>query len=155
MLIYIKYFQITIINNYKNSILAYVLKEIVEDIDPNITLEILKQRYIYLRIIYKKNMNYNSKNITKYLSEKIEKSNINDPVDIIGDRFYYILKNTQYVIAEKHEDLKTSALTKLLENIYERQFDPDKNIYFDIEFDKFIQYIIQFDHELPNYIEFE
>ena len=141
--------------NYKNSILAYVLKEIVEDIDPNITLEILKQRYIYLRIIYKKNMNYNSKNITKYLSEKIEKSNINDPVDIIGDRFYYILKNTQYVIAEKYEDLKTSALTKLLENIYERQFDPDKNIYFDIEFDKFKQYIIQFDHDLPNYIEFE
>ena len=59
------------------------------------------------------------------------------------------------MIAEKYEDLKTSALTKLLENIYERQFDPDKNIYFDIEFDKFIQYIIQFDHELPNYIEFE
>ena len=27
--------------NYKNSILAYVLKEIVEDIEPNISLEIL------------------------------------------------------------------------------------------------------------------
>ena len=96
-----------------------------------------------------------SRSITKYIIDELDKTDISKEVDIIGNRFYYVLKSIENYVAERHDDLKSSSITKSFENLYDRYYDPDKNIYFDIEFDEFKENIEKLNNEFPNYIKFE
>ena len=140
--------------NYKSYVYIYALREIFKNYNNKITLENINQKHIYLKIIYDKDMDY-SRSITKYIIDELDKTDISKEVDIIGNRFYYVLKSIENYVAERHDDLKSSSITKSFENLYDRYYDPDKNIYFDIEFDEFKEIIEKLNNEFPNYIKFE
>ena len=141
--------------NFKNSVYAYIIEDIFDENDIGIVVGSLTQKYIHLKIICQDYSNCTKQNITETLIEEIKKSNLNETIDLIGDRFYYYSKNTQNYIAQKHENLESAARYKSYENLYDR-FDKNEDIdYFDISFEEFINKISELNKDFPNNIIFE
>ena len=115
----------------------------------------MSQTSLFLKIICR-NTNCNKENIINEILKEIEsKSKMEKKVDLIGNRFYYILKNSQNIQAERHDTLKAGAIQKSFENLYDRNYDPDKNVYFDIDFETFHNSFIKLNEEFPNFIKFQ
>lgn len=140
---------------YKNAIYLSMIQDIFEDIDSNISVQKMSQTSLFLKIICR-NTNCNKENIINEILKEIEsKSKMEKKVDLIGNRFYYILKNSQNIQAERHDTLKAGAIQKSFENLYDRNYDPDKNVYFDIDFETFHNSFIKLNEEFPNFIKFQ
>ena len=141
--------------SYKNSILSKTIENILKDNRDNIIVTGWNQMNSYLKVVFNKKIDDENININDIIIQELDKSGITEEVDVIGTRFYYIMKNIQQSKIDKHDDLKEGAITKSVENLYDREFDPDKNIYFDMKFDEFKDTITKMNNEFPNYIEFK
>lgn len=142
-------------HSYKSSVYLSIIQDIFEDVNSNITVQKMSQSSIFLKIICK-NINCDKENIIDNIIKEIDdKSKMDKKVDLIGNRFYYILKNQQNLQVDRHNTLKEGAILKSFENLYDRNFDPDKNVYFDIDFETFKKTFINLNKDFPNFIEFK
>ena len=141
--------------NYKNSVFAYIIEDIFEDINSNISVKMMTQKYIFLKIICKNNISCTKDNIMTKIINEINNSGLDKQIDLIGNRFYYYLKSTQNMITDKHETLKSASIQKIYENLYNRFNVSEKKDYFDISFEEFKNKILELNKDFPNYIIFE
>ena len=140
--------------NHISNVFSKIIEDIFEDINNNISVKLMTQKHIHLKIICKKG-DCTKENILKRVINEIDKSGLNKKVDLIGDRFYYYLRSTQNMVVEKHESLKIASMQKIYENLYNRFNKSEKKDYFDIDFETFKRNIFDLNQEFPNYIEFK
>ena len=141
--------------SYKNSIFSSTIEKILKDNRDNIIVTGWNQMNTYLKVVFNKKIDDKNVNINDIIIQELDKSGITEEVDVIGTRFYYVMKSIQQTTVEKHDELKDGGRKKAFENLYDRKFDPDKNIYFDMRFNQFKEEITKLNNEFPNYIEFK
>ena len=141
--------------NYNTSVYSYIIEDMFNDVNNKIFVELMTQKFIYLKIVCKNYPNCSKKNFTESLIEKIRESGLNKEIDLIGNRFYYYLRNTQHYIISKQETLELASRRKSYENLYDR-FHKDEEIdYFDISFEEFLEIFLKLNEKFPNAIIFE
>ena len=141
--------------NYNTSVYAYIIEDIFNDHNNEIFVEPMTQKFIYLKIVCKKSSNCSKTNITETLIKEIKKRGLDKEIDLIGNRFYYYLRNTQHYIISKQETLESASRRKSYENLYDR-FNKDEEIdYFDISLEEFLKTLLKLNEMFPNTIIFE
>ena len=133
---------------------TYIIEDIFNDINSNITFSLFTQKYMHLIFICKNETNCTNENILEKVIFLFNKTGLDEPVDLIGDRFYYYLRSTEIYIADRHNTLKTSSLQKSYENLYDR-FNSTEKKNFDIDFETFKKNISDLNQEFPNYTIFK
>ena len=116
-------------------------------------LEIINQKIIYLRIYF--NETYNTKDIIEYMKKKVSdsKKSMMEPLDVIGGRFYYLIRNYENEYTKTPNNLEDAALVMSYNQIYNRTevynypIDPDN-------YDEFIKTINSFFEQSKYYCEF-
>ena len=144
--------------DFNSSVYAYIIKDIFDDIISNINVQMATQKYIHLKIECKKDENCTTDNIKGMdgkIIKEINKSGLNKTVDVIGDRFYYYLQNTQNMLLDTHDTMRTAAIQKSIENLYDTPYASDKKDYFDISFEEFKKKIVKLNEDYRNYIIFK
>ena len=137
---------------FKYHVYAYIIEDIFDNIDSKITIEKASQKYIHLKIKCEQSINCTVENIRNLIIKEMNNSHLNDSVDLIGDRFFYYLRNTQNRVADKHDTLRTAAIQKAIEHLYETSYANDTKEYFDISFDEFKKEISDLNNMYPNFI---
>ena len=140
--------------NYRSCVFTYIIEDIFNDINSNITFSLSTQKYMHLIFICKNETNCTNKNILEKVIFLFNKTELDEHVDLIGDRFYYYLRSTEIYIADRHNTLKTSSLQKSYENLYNR-FNSTEKKNFDIDFETFKKNISDLNQEFPNYTTFK
>ena len=138
-----------------NRIPVEIFKRINRDFNTRyrINMEVINQKIIYLRISF--NKNYNSKDIIESMKETINKSknNMTKPLDIIGGRFYYLIRNYENEYNKTPNGIEEAALAMTYNQIYNRTevynypIDPDN-------YDEFNRIINSFFEQSGHYVEF-
>jgi len=130
-----------------------IFGRIIEDFRKNQMLEIINQKIIYLRIYF--NETYNTKDIIEYMKKKVSdsKKSMMEPLDVIGYRFYYLIRNYENEYTKTPNNLEDAALVMSYNQIYNRTevynypIDPDN-------YDEFIKTINSFFEQSKYYCEF-
>jgi hypothetical protein len=137
-----------------NRILVEIFRRIILDFSRRqILLEIINQKIIYLRIYF--NQNNNTKDIIESMKKMVSDSKkaMMDPLDVIGGRFYYLIRNYENEYTKTPNNLEDAALTMSYNQIYNRTevynypIDPD-------DYDEFNRNINSFFKQSGNYCEF-
>ena len=136
-----------------NRILVEIFGRIIENFRKNQMLEIINQKIIYLRIYF--NETYNTKDIIEYMKKKVSdsKKSMMEPLDVIGGRFYYLIRNYENEYTKTPNNLEDAALVMSYNQIYNRTevynypIDPDN-------YDEFIKTINSFFEQSKYYCEF-
>ena len=143
-----------------NRIPFEVLSRIFQDNrrrNSNINLEVMNQKYIYLRLSYPENNS--TEQIKNYVLDIINNENITEDmtkdIDIFGGRFYYIVKNMEISFTKNPNDLRNAALEFSYNQVYNRD-RTDKTYKLDTSdsYEKFKDIIKKFFKIYPNYVEF-
>ena len=90
------------------------------------------------------------KNIIDWLKEN---NKMRDPVDVIGDRFYYFLKGFKKLSSLKHYNMVDSAVNIALDAIYNTVRDNDISEFNLESYDDFIKEIEKYVYSSIPYIE--
>jgi hypothetical protein len=138
-----------------NRIPVEIFKRINRDFNKRywINIEVINQKIIYLRISF--NKNYNSKDIIESMKETINKSknNMTKPLDIIGGRFYYLIRNYENEYNKTPNGIEEAALAMTYNQIYNRTefynypINPDN-------YDELNRIINSFFEQSGHYVEF-
>ena len=141
----------------KNSCLIDMLIDIltknVNFTDYDISITRIKQSYIYIGYIFKKKVIEN-KVFMKYIIDWLnETNNMREPVDVIGDRFYYFLKGFKKLSSLKHDNMVDSAWNIALDAIYNTVRDNDISEFNLESYDAFIEEIKKYIYSSIPYIE--
>ena len=105
--------------SYTNKIAVEMFKRIIRE--SGIWIENIDQKYIYLRISYD-NQNYNNtKELKDDLKKKIEekKEEYTKPLDVIGGRYYYLMKNVENEYSKNPYTMKDSAIEYSFNQLYD------------------------------------
>ena len=141
--------------NFRNSIFAYIIEDFFNYFNSEINVQLKTQKYIHLKIICEKTANCNKDNITKKIIYELDRGNLNNTVDLVGDRFYYLLRNTQNYYQNKFENIRKAAIKKSTENLYDTYNESEKISYFDTSFDDFKEEFTKLNDASPYCIAFE
>ena len=143
-----------------NRIPFEVLSRIFQDNrrrNSNINLEVMNQKYIYLRLSYPENNS--TEQIKNYVLGIINDKNITEDmtkdIDIFGGRFYYIVKNMEISFTKNPNDLRNAALEFSYNQVYNRD-RTDKTYKIDTSdtYEKFKDIIENFFYDYANSVEF-
>ncbi len=143
-----------------NRIPFEVLSRIFQDNrrrNSNINLEVMNQKYIYLRLSYPENNS--TEQIKNYVLDIINNKNITEDmtkdIDIFGGRFYYIVKNMEISFTKNPNDLRNAALEFSYNQVYNRdRTDNTYKLESSDSYEKFKDIIEKFFKIYPNYVEF-
>ena len=139
----------------KTSCLADMLENILRNDKKfkDIKIILLKRTYIYIGYIFYNEVIENNqfmKNIIILLKENKE---MRSEVDVIDDRFYYLLNGYKKIKSLKHYNMVDSGRSIALDNIY-KTFSDNNIIKFNLEsYDEFIQEIEKLIYQGIPYIE--
>ena len=115
-----------------------------------------EQKYIFLFFLFrreKSDRNYSRfiNNITEGLSNNVA---MNDTVDLIGDRFYYLLKGYKKISAVRHDNMFDSAWWITYDTLYERKQEDNNDLDFTMnEYQDFIKEIGKHINNQTKYID--
>ena len=123
----------------------------------NINLEVMNQKYIYLRFSYPENNS--TEEIKNYILGIINDKNITEDItkdiDIFGGRFYYLVKNMEISFTKNPNDLRNAALEFSYNQVYNRvRTDDTYKISTSDNYKKFKDIIEKFFNDYPEYVEF-
>ena len=104
---------------FENRVLIEMLSKIALDL--NIYLQSSSQQRIYLRFSFSKNDYKNTSELIKTLKEKIikDKANYKKDLDVIGDKYYYLMKNMERKYSKTPDTLKKTAIEYSYSLLYE------------------------------------
>ena len=104
---------------FENRVLIEMFSKIVLDL--NIYLQSSSQQRIYLRFSFSKNDYKNTSELIKTLKEKIikDKANYKKDLDVIGDKYYYLMKNMERKYSKTPDTLKKTAIEYSYSLLYE------------------------------------
>ncbi len=137
-----------------NRIPVEIFRRIIEEAHKDkIWLEVTNQKIIYLRISFHKDND--TKVIKKILMKTVndKKENMMKPLDIIGGRFYYLIRNLENKYTKTPDNIEDATLALTYDQIYNRtcvhdyKIDPDN-------YDVFNNTISSFFNQNQNYCEF-
>ena len=137
-----------------NRIPVEIFKRIIEGFNTNrISIEVINQKVIYLRISFNKNKNSDDmiESMKRTVSES--KNAMMDSLDIIGGRFYYLIRNYENEYTKTPNNIEDAALVMTYNHIYNRTevynypIDPD-------DYDQFNWTINSFFEQSGKYCEF-
>ena len=143
----------------KSSCLSNMLVDILSHeknmIQNNISVYTVNQKYIYLRYMFKnriiENLDFRNK-LIKWLENFKDMEN---QVDVIGDRFYYLLKGYKTQTALKHNNMYESAFASIYGKLYDN-FGNNSALNFTMEkYEDFIDYIKGYFDSNKYYVEIE
>ena len=132
----------------ENRIMSEVFERIFNNNENNnnnnyyIKTKIFCQNQIYAQFTLSKNLNKKDfiENITDIINNN--KGKYKENVDVIGDRFYYILSSLIQKFKSRREDMKSSAISSLDSNFYYKGENFDKlNDIKQMEYDEFLEKI--------------
>lgn len=137
-----------------NRIPVEIFRRIIQDFDKNGTrVEVTNQKIIYLTISF--NKSEETKEIKKNLITTVNnsKKEMMEPLDVIGGRFYYLIRNLENEYTKTPNNMEDAILALTYNQIYNRtsvydyKIDPDN-------YDEFINTIKLFFDNNENYCEF-
>ena len=136
-----------------NRITAEMFRRVCQDNNMRIKVEIINQRNIYLRISF-----FNNLNTTDVIKELLDTvidayDNMTKPLDIIGDRYYYLGRNIENEYTKTPQDMINAGLAYTYNQIYDRQSAINYKID-NSNYDNFTQIIKEFFDNNKNYYEF-
>ena len=145
----------------KSSCLSEMLVDILSKeknmVENGIIPNTVNQKYIYLRYTFNfknkiiENIEFRKK-LIKWLEENEDMKN---QVDVIGDRFYYLLKGYKTQTALKHYNIYDSAYNSIYGKLYDN-FGNNSDLNFTMEkYGDFVDYIHGYFEENKNYVEIE
>ena len=104
---------------FENRVLIEMLSKIALDL--NIHLQSSSQQRIYLMFSFSKNDYKNTSELIKILKEKVikDKANYKQLLDVIGDKYYYLMKNMERKYSKTPETLKKTAIEYSYSLLYE------------------------------------
>ena len=113
------------------------------------------QKYIFLLFIFR---NGSLEKNEQFLNDTIkwlnESESMTKEVDIIGDRFYYLLKSHKRLISIKHDNMIDSALTITYNTLYNIHIDDNNDLDFEMEeYQDFFDEITKYINPNANYID--
>ena len=113
------------------------------------------QKYIFLLFIFR---NGSLEKNEQFLNDTIkwlnESESMTKEVDIIGDRFYYLLKSHKRLISIKHDNMIDSALTITYNTLYNIHIDDNNDLNFEMEeYQDFFDEITKYINPNANYID--
>ena len=128
-----------------------------EDRRGHIYVEVMNQKYVYLRFNFL-NIVYNStEQVKQYIINRIGKikENITEPIDVLGGRFYHLVKNMEIEYTKNPTDLKSAALEYSYNQVYKRdRTDKAYKIDTNDDYDKFKDIIINLFENYKYYVEY-
>ena len=121
-------------------ILTDILSKDKNLIKNDISIELLNQKSVYL-LFYFNNETINNeefiKNLKKWLEEHKE---MEEDVDIIGDKFYYVFKGIKKVISLKHNNMIDCGVKSSYSKLYHNE-DNNNDLNFSMEnYQEFVKY---------------
>ena len=145
--------------NLKDSCLSQMLKDILNEEknmrQNDISVNLLNQKYIYIRFtFYNKTIENNDfrNDLITWLGSYEEMEN---QIDVIGDRFYYLLKGYKTETTLKHYNIYDSAFSSIYGKLYNTVRN-NNDLKFEMKtYRDFIEYIKGFFNKNKNYVEIE
>ena len=139
----------------KTSCLADMLEDILRNDkkfkDIRIILE--KQTYIYIGYIFYNEVIENNQFMKNIITRLKENEEMRSHIDVIGDRFYYLLKGYKKIKSLKHYNMVDSGRSIAFDNIYKTIGDNNINEFNLESYDEFIQEIEKLIYQGIPYIE--
>ena len=122
----------------------------------SVSLSTIYQNDIYLRYTFENQDNsINNMHFIDYLIDSLENNiDMKKDVDVIGDRFYYLLRNYKKDSTIKHDTLRQSAISSSYANLYKTSSD-NSILGFNMDnYKKFVDYVRTIMKSDAPYIEF-
>ena len=122
----------------------------------SVSLSTISQNDIYLRYTFENQDNsINNMHFIDYLIDSLENNiDMTKDVDVIGDRFYYLLRNYKKDSTIKHDTLRQSAISSSYANLYKTSSD-NSILGFNMDnYKKFVDYVRTIMKSDAPYIEF-
>lgn len=121
----------------------------------DISVNLLNQKYIYIRFtFYNKTIENNDfrNDLITWLGSYEEMEN---QIDVIGDRFYYLLKGYKTETTLKHYNIYDSAFSSIYGKLYNTVRN-NNDLKFEMKtYRDFIEYVKGFFNKNKNYVEIE
>ena len=145
--------------NLKDTCLSQILIDILNEEDNmrqnDIAVNLLNQKYIYIRYtFYDKTIENND--FRNYLITWLENyEEMENKIDVIGDRFYYLLKGYKTETTLKHYNIYDSAFSSIYGKLYSTVKD-NNDLKFEMKtYQDFTEYIKGFINKNKYYVEIE
>ena len=121
-------------------ILTDILSKDKNLIENDISIELLNQKSVYL-LFYFNNETINNEDFIKNLKLWLEKNKeMEEDVDIIGDKFYYVFKGIKKVISLKHNNMIDCGVKSSYSKLYHNE-DNNNDLNFSMEnYQEFVKY---------------
>ena len=140
--------------SYENRVAVELLKKMFEK-DKEVVVDRINQKYIYLRFYFNNENIKNTSTLKEYILEQIsqKEGEYMKQIDIIGGKYYYLLKNMNNKYTENPYTMRQSAISYSFDQLYDSHYS--QSYYLDNDdYKNFTKTIKEIFLENENYCEF-
>jgi len=136
---FINFVKYTLKTSCITEMLIYILRKNKDFKNFYLSLILVQQTYIYLGFIFKNKTMENGELMNKIIEWlNKEKDNMDDKVDVIGDKFYYFFKGFKKIKSMKHYNIYISGSENTFDHVYNTH---DDNNILEFEIKKYENFI--------------